>query len=140
MTFSMRLQRVLKMSYSAYLLAEDSKNFLLNRFPPKFPKVMAHHCTYRFPDKQPAPCLSSAHVIGYASNEKIECLVIKIDHSHLRPHGGIFHITWSLDPYQNTKPKHSNDLLKTDWQMIAVPIEIILTPTLVEYLKPTDKS
>ena len=128
------------MSYSAYLLAEESKVKLLKRFPPKFPVVIAHHCTYKFPDKQPAPCLKSAYVIGYACNERIECLVIKIDNSHQRPHGGTFHITWSLDADQKAKPKYSNDLLKTEWRMLDVSTEIILTPTLVDHLKPQHHS
>jgi hypothetical protein len=127
------------MSYSAYLLEETSKNQLFKHFPPKFTKVIAHHCTYKFPDKEPAPLLQSAYVIGYACNEKIECLVIKIDNSYQRSHGGIFHITWSLDPNQKVKPKHSNDLLKTEWQTLSTPIKIILTPALIEHVTSKEK-
>ena len=101
------------MAYSAYVLTPQSRDLLLQHFPPQFDKIVAHHCTYAFPDKITPPTIQSILVIGYASNDQIECLVVTIDGSFQRPSGGIYHITWSLDSEKNAKPKSRRKQINT---------------------------
>lgn len=119
------------MGYSAYVLMEESRQKLLERFPPSFPQVIAHHITYRFPDKKPPPHLEKAVVIGHCKGENIECLVVTLGGTHQRPKGGVFHITLSLDRSAGAKPVHSNKILKKGWISISQPIDIQIIPQLI---------
>lgn len=108
-----------KKGYVGFEIQPQSRSEILKKFPPKFPKVFAHHITYQFgvsatatPD-QP----SKIEVVGYASGSGIEALVIEVDGKNVRPDGGVFHMTLSLDP-SFRKPKDSNDLLSSGWDKI----------------------
>lgn len=104
--------------YEALALTPESRARLLKRFPPKFPKVIAHHVTYRFgvPEsvKHP-PGINDGptpiEVIGYASDDRIEAVLVKVNGTSKRPDGKLFHVTLSLDPTKGAKPAMSNDLL-----------------------------
>lgn len=119
------------MSYSAYILTETSRDFLLQRFKPMFPEVIAHHITFCFPDKGPPPEVSVVEVIGYANDDRIECLIAQLDGETERPSGGTYHITLSLDRAQGAKPVHSNGLIKKGWQTLEKPLKIEVTAELV---------
>ena len=110
------------------------------RFRPLFPKVIAHHVTYAYPDDKMPPAIASAHIVGYSSNEKIECFVVSIDGSIDRPSGGIFHLTYSLDPEQKATPKQSNDLLHEGWELLEAPFKIELYPKLIKFKKRNNPS
>lgn len=112
--------------YSCYLLTPNSRLLLLKHFLPKFHKSIAHHVTYKF-GSDDYPPIATIKVVGYASNDKIECLVVEVDGTTIRPDGGTYHITWSLDP-EKAKPVMSNDLLRqNDWTPVT-PIEIQTIP------------
>jgi hypothetical protein len=111
------------MSYSAYLIKEESRKVLLERFPPKFSESIAHHVTYCFPDKVAPPMIEKVKVIGYAENHRLECAVVEVNGGIERPQGGIFHITLSLDRSLGAKPVHSNKVLKKGWQSVE-PLEL----------------
>lgn len=117
--------------YLAYVLAGASRTALLNRFEPKYPKVVCEHVTYKFPaktgDAMP-PIVHDAHVIGYQDGDGIEALVVEINGSTKRPSDGkLFHITLSFDPSEK-KPVHSNDLLAEKGFSHVTPIAIHLEP------------
>jgi hypothetical protein len=117
--------------YIAYNLTEASRAKLLGEFPPKFSKVVAHHITLQFgvDDSTPLPPTpQKAEVIGYACNDKIECVVARVDNQERRAvDGKLLHIT--LSHSDEAKPVMSNDLL-TDMEYTPVsPIEIIVEPT-----------
>jgi hypothetical protein len=111
--------------YQSYKLTEMSRNLLLAKFSPKFENVSVHHITYRWGVKKDAglpPEISSVKVIGYASNEHIECLVCLVDGTTDRIDGSTYHITISYDSH--SAAKDSNDLLQnTSYERID-PIEI----------------
>lgn len=109
--------------YSCYLLTPNSRLMLLKHFKPKFSKSIAHHVTYAFPSET-LPPLAKLEVVGYASDDKIECLVVSVDGNTTRADGSTYHVTWSLDP-NKAKPVMSNTLLKTTaWTPVVPVIEI----------------
>ena len=122
------------MSYSAYVLSQESREMLLHRFKPMFSEVIAHHVTYVFPDDQPPPPIDKALIIGHSVNHRVECVVVEIDGVYERPRGGVYHITLSLDRAQGAKPKHSNQLIKQQgWSTVEAPISIKMTPKLIGF-------
>ena len=105
--------------YAAFNLTESAKTELLGKYPPKFSKVIAHHVTYRRSAKEsdPIPEVDSVRVIGYCSNEFIECMVVRIGPDLLREDGKIYHIT--LSHAEGHKPVESNALLTSvPWEAI----------------------
>jgi hypothetical protein len=115
--------------YVGYLLSNESRRNLLNIFPPKFSKVIAHHVTTEFgvtADSIPDP-VKMARVVGHASNGSIQALVIEIDGATKRTDGSTYHITWSLDPASGSKPKDSNVLLANGYEQVT-QYAIKLTP------------
>ena len=99
--------------YIAYNLTESSRAKLLGEFPPKFTKVVAHHITIMFGVDSSAllPAVpEKVEVVGYASNDKIECVVVRVDGKERRESDGkLLHITLSHN--DDAKPVMSNDLL-----------------------------
>lgn len=115
--------------YIGYELTEESRNNLLERFTPKFPKVICHHITEKFGVTRDTPepeMPDNVSVVGYASNDIIEALVVSIDGSTARPDGKVYHITLSLDP-SRAKPVMSNDLIAQNlWERVsAIPVDVI---------------
>ena len=106
------------MGYSAYIIENQSRLQLLEHFPPKFSDVIAHHVTFKFPDQFAPPLCDEVIVVGYAANDKVECVVVEVRGSVDRPAGGFFHITLSVDRKAGAKPVHSNRLLKKGWQAV----------------------
>ena len=100
--------------YTAYTLTEESVQRLLDTFPPKFSRVVAHHITEKFGVKksEPVPQNMLFAVYGYLCGDGIETvLVSQVEGTHLRPDGQHYHVTLSLDPSKGVKPEHSNDLI-----------------------------
>lgn len=98
------------MSYIAYVLTDKSRNTLLEKFPPKYSKVICHHITYSMNSSLPVPEYPlKIEVIGYANNPNgIETLQVSIDGIRTRLDNGLYHITHSLEP-NKFKPKDSNN-------------------------------
>ena len=114
---------------TGWKLPPEEREPLLQRFPPKYENVVADHVTLRTgatPDT-PLPRQLEARVVGYASDESLECLVVELDGTTDRPDGSTYHITWSLGP--GRKARESNDVLRDKgWQAIDRPIPIELDP------------
>lgn len=112
--------------YTSYQLTTKSKKHLTERFPPKYPKHIGHHVTYEFgvhSDTQ-LPPHADINVVGYQDNpDGIEALVVSVNGSLERPDGGVFHITWSLDP-KEFRPVHANDLVKRKNHKLVMPIAV----------------
>jgi hypothetical protein len=102
--------------YSAYQLSESSRNILLDRFPPKYLKVITHHITVRYPatSKEDLPKPSdNILVVGHIdSGDGLEAFLVTVDGEDTRPDGKIYHITHSLDSEFGYKPVDSNNLIK----------------------------
>ena len=111
-------------------LAAAAREQLLQRFEPKYDKVVADHVTLSTgatPATQLPPHVR-AQVIGRADDDvSLECLVVEIDGTTDRPDGSIYHITWSLGP--GRRARESNDVLRDrGWDQLSSPILIELEP------------
>lgn len=114
--------------YTAFILTAKSRNMLLANYPPKFSNVIAQHITHEFgveeakTPKKPK-CVK---VVGYAFDDSLDAVVVKIDGGVNRPDNKIYHITMSLEPYR--KPKEANDLLsesnKIEWVDEGILLEV----------------
>lgn len=124
-----------KAALVGYELTEPSRHEILKRFPPKYPEVLAHHITVRFPAKPgelPPPMPHSVKVVGYAdSGDGLEALVIELDGTTKRPGmapeaGGMWHTTLSVDR-KRAKPVQSNQLIQKGYQHVP-PFHITVEP------------
>jgi hypothetical protein len=115
---------------TGWKLTSDERDLLLERFPPKYEKVVADHVTLRTgatPDT-PLPRKPDAKIVGRADDGKsLECLVAELDGTTDRPDGSTYHITWSLGP--GRRAVESNDVLRDlGWEPIDAPIPVELEP------------
>jgi hypothetical protein len=116
-------------SVIGWLLAADDRAKLLEQFPPRFEKTVAHHVTLKTDAEQdPLPLEVKAHIVGRADDEKgVEAMVVTIDGTTDRPDGSTYHITWSLA--DGRRARESNDVLKErGWEELDHPIPIKLEP------------
>ena len=111
-------------------LPEGERDALLERFPPRYEKVVADHVTLRADAAQdsPLPREVNAQIVGRADDgDSLECLVVALDGSTDRPDGSTYHITWSLGA--GRKARESNDVLKNEgWRRIDDPRPVELKP------------
>lgn len=102
---------------------------LLDRFPPRYARVVAHHVTLatEAANRDPPPPVRAA-IVGHADDgHGVEAMVVTIDGDTARPDGSTFHITWSLG--ERRRARESNVVIKDrGWQAFDDPIAITLTP------------
>ncbi len=114
---------------------DGERQRLLERFAPKYERVIADHVTLQAgaSEDTPLPREVSAEIVGYADDgDSLECLVVAIDGTTDRPDGSTYHITWSMGP--GRKAKESNALLREKrWQSLDGPIATDLKPAKFEW-------
>jgi hypothetical protein len=101
---------------------------LLDRFPPRYPNVIADHVTFKpGPDGAQMPETDHCILAGRADDgEGVEALVVAIAGSTGRPDGSTWHVTWSLAPGRNAV--ESNEVIaQHGWQPLPGNIPIPLT-------------
>jgi hypothetical protein len=116
-------------SVIGWLLAEDDRAKLLQQFPPKFEKTVAHHVTLKSEaERDPLPNGVVAEVVGRTDDESgVEAMVVAIDGTTARPDGSTYHITWSLG--DGRRARESNDVIRErGWQKLDQPIPVKLQP------------
>jgi hypothetical protein len=116
-------------SVIGWLLAEDDREKLLQQFPPKFEKTVAHHVTLKSEaERDPLPNDVKAEVVGRTDDESgVEAMVVAIDGTTGRPDGSTYHITWSLA--DGRRARESNDVIRErGWQKLDQPIPVKLQP------------
>ncbi len=122
--------------YTAYVLTEETREALLELYPPKYDKVIAEHITVDFgvPEGTPLPEGSWIKVIGEAdSKDGLQALVVSVDGAYQRPDGKVYHITWSLDA-DKYKPVDSNELIadySNRWKL-GLGVTIAAEPALLD--------
>ena len=118
----------MRKGYTGWVLTEATRKTLLEMFPPKYDKVVAHHITFAFNvTEEDVPPEAIASVVGYRDSfDGLEVLVVEVNGSTERDDGSVYHITWSLDPDMYT-PKDSNKLLETGFKKIS-PFMIDVKP------------
>ncbi len=115
--------------YTGWLLDPAQRESLLARFPPRYPRVAAHHVTLKFGDRAAqAPGAVAAEIVGEADDGVgVQALVVRIDGSEARPDGGTFHITWSLAP--GREARESNGVIAVrGWRRLETPVSVRLLP------------
>ena len=116
-------------SVIGWLLAEDDREKLLQQFPPKFEKTVAHHVTLKSEaERDPLPAEVTAEVVGRTDDEiGVEAMVVAIDGTTDRPDRSTYHITWSLG--DGRRARESNDVIRErGWQKLDQPIPVKLQP------------
>jgi len=113
-----------------WLLPPDERRRLLQRFEPRYDRVVADHVTLRsgVVDDAPAPRETAGEIVGVADDgEGVQALVVKIGEGTARPGGGTYHITWSLGPMRTAK--ESNDVIAArGWTRLESPEPVRLEP------------
>lgn len=114
--------------YIAYVIPDITRDRLLADpvFFPKYPDVFAHHVTiipptiygkkdskngkylYQEPKNQPT-CITLYAMVD--DNKGCQVVLVKVDDETIRPDGGIYHCTWSIDKSKGYKPVDSNKVL-----------------------------
>ncbi|AUZ94815.1 hypothetical protein FDI40_gp003 [Agrobacterium phage Atu_ph07] len=94
--------------YSGWVIDEKSRNKILEVFPPKFDRVIAHHVTKELSGNMPE--IATIEVIGYAEDSKIECIVVRVNGTEYRADGKMYHVTLSVDSKSDAKPVDSNKI------------------------------
>lgn len=114
---------------SGWKLDRAQRAGLLQRFPPRYERVVADHVTLK-PDPPtgalpPAP--GEAVIVGRADDKAgVEAMVVRLDGATDRPDGSTWHITWSLA--DGRQAKESNDVIAAQgWDAFdeAVPVQLI---------------
>jgi hypothetical protein len=116
-------------SVIGWLLASDDREKLLEQFPPKFEKTIAHHVTLKSEaESEPLPPEVQAAIVGRTDDgDGVEAMVVAIDGTTDRPDGSTYHITWSLG--SGRRARESNDVLKErGWDELDHPIPVSLEP------------
>jgi hypothetical protein len=115
--------------HTGWLVDPAQRPALLARFPPRYARVVAHHVTQTFGDRDAAaPGEVAAEVLGEADDGSgVQALVVAVDGSPARPDGGTFHITWSLA--EGREAKESNDVIAArGWISVRPPVPVRLIP------------
>lgn len=120
-----------KIFYSGWLISEESRETLLFYFGQTHSVLVAHHITeiYNVPENYRKPTATTAKVVGFAEDERIQALVVEINGSIIRPDGKIYHITWSKIP--GVRDVESNMLLELGYDKVAVAIDISIIPEIM---------
>lgn len=118
-----------KSFYTGWLVDPADRARLLQRFPPRYGQVVAHHVTHTFGDRQAKlPTETSGEIVGVADDGRgVQALVVRIGGTTDRWDGSTYHITWSLGP--GREAKESNDILAGKrWTSLPAPVPVKLEP------------
>jgi hypothetical protein len=115
--------------YVGWRVDPGDREVLLARFPPRYPRVVAHHVTFKFGDRgAPLPTETSGEIVGEADDGLgVQALVVRIGGTTARPDGGAYHITWSLA--EGREARESNAVIADrGWRPLAAPLRVELHP------------
>lgn len=127
----MQINQIKTPIFAGYLLSQESKDMLIDKFTPKYNKTFAHHVTTSFGKDSTKPPEATLQVVGYVdSGDGLEALVVSVNGDSSRPDGSVYHITWSLEG--SYKPVDSNQLIKTTTIVDVNPITINAAPFVYE--------
>jgi len=119
------------MAIAGWKLDTQSREVLLMRFPPRYPRIIADHVTLRSgtDNSTPLPTATAGEIVGEADDGSgVQALIVQIGGTTERGDSSHFHISWSLA--DGRAAKESNDVIKMHgWQSIAPSIPVRLTPT-----------
>ena len=128
----MSIQSQVNSNVIGWALDPAQRERLLKAFKPIYPDVIADHVTLDVgvaPDAA-LPQETCGEIVGRVDDRTgLEVMVVSIGGSTLRPGGGLYHITWSLDRARGRTAVQSNRVLaEWTWSRLAWPIPITLEP------------
>lgn len=85
--------------YTGWELPGDERARLLDLFPQRYERLVAHHVTLEFgvSHSHPLPGAAVGEVIGIVDDDAgVQALIVAVDGGTERPDGSTLHITWSL--------------------------------------------
>jgi hypothetical protein len=108
-------------------LGDRDRDQLLERFPARYPDVVADHVTG---GSDEVPAAREGRIVGRTNDDAgVEALVVEIAGRTDRPDGSTYHITWSLDRGRGRDAVESNDVFRTrGWRPVPA-VAIALAPT-----------
>jgi hypothetical protein len=119
-----------------WLVDPKTRESLLQRFPPTYPNVVAHHVTLSsgIAGDATIPQPTRGTIVGRVDDGNgVEALIVEIGGTTDRMGGGTYHITWSLNRAANREARESNDVIaRLGWQWVPAPHEIELMPAVWE--------
>jgi hypothetical protein len=118
--------------YVGWELPAYDRDKLLELIPPVYTDVIAHHVTLKagVTADYPLPTETRGEVVGVSCDDnRVQCLVVRVDGVLYRPDNGTFHITWSIDREKGAKPFHSNACIAAHgFKLIEPFVPITLVP------------
>ena len=115
---------------TGWLLDERERAPLLDRFPPAYPRVVAHHVTLRSgtDPETPLPAATGGEIVGLADDGiGVQALVVAIGGTTAREDGSVYHVTWSLA--EGRQAVESNAVIaERGWSALDETITITLLP------------
>ncbi|NML94793.1 hypothetical protein [Novosphingobium olei] len=104
-----------------WIVEEDCRAQLLERFPPRYARTVAHHVTRHVEGSTESPLpprIGNARVVGRSDDgQGCEALVVALDGSTTRTDGGTWHITWSLA--EGRSAREANDVIaRLGWESL----------------------
>jgi hypothetical protein len=115
--------------YTGWLVDPADRETLIQRFPPRYAEVVAHHVTQKFGDvAADPPSATEGEIVGEADDgQGVQALVVSIGGTTDRPDGSTYHITWSLSP--GREARESNDVIaRRGWTALDRPVPVRLEP------------
>jgi hypothetical protein len=120
------------MTVMGWTLDREQRIALLKRLPAVWPDVIADHITLKsdVSADEPLPSATLAEIVGSADDDDgLQAMVVAIGGTTVRPDGGTYHITWSLDRSRGREAVESNDVIAArGWQPLPEPIPIQIEP------------
>jgi hypothetical protein len=113
--------------FTAYNLTKASRRELMKHFPPKF-NLVAHHVTVEFdvPEDTPVPGYAELKVVGYASDDTLEALVVSVNGTTTRKDGSTYHLTWSKTSDRSSAESNAV-IAQNGWTKVG-PFDMWATP------------
>jgi hypothetical protein len=118
------------MAYCGWKLTEKSRAKLVAHLPARHPEVILHHITEEL--KQYVPRAIKAKVIGYVTDDRVDCFIVEVNGSSIRCDKQIYHITYSVDRAAGGKPHMSNQITANIGRVTFAPIKIKVVPFYVD--------
>ncbi|HVF17388.1 MAG TPA: hypothetical protein VNA21_10760 [Steroidobacteraceae bacterium] len=121
---------------NGWLVDPKTREMLLERYPPTYFNVVAHHVTLSSGIANDAgiPEHTRGKIVGRVDDGSgVEAMIVEIGGATDRPGGGTYHITWSLNRAAKREARESNDAIaQFGWQPLSEPQEIELMPAFWE--------
>jgi len=120
--------------YTAYVLTDETRALLEEKYPPSYSEFIGHHITVEIglSEGTPAPEEADIKLLGIKdSGDGIEALLVAVNGETKRPDGSTYHIIWSLER-DKYKLCDSNHLVETyQHYIMSLPDELKTRPELL---------